>query len=213
MIQSLTILLTTLGTDWINSIYEDYFYITVRYLIFQGLAILSLFIFVRNTNDYIIYAAISVFASAGENILNMFFVRRYVKIRLVPLKQCKKHIAPVLKLFAIAVTTVIYVSSDITILGIFKSDKQVGIYSLTSKIYSTFKTVLNSVMMVSIPRLTFYLGHKQYHYFNNLIKKIYNYFITFLLPTICGLFMLSKPIIALISGKEYVSGSLSLQIL
>lgn len=213
LIQSSSILLMTLGTDWVNSVYEDYLYISVRYLIFQIIAILSLFLFVRNPNDYIIYASISVFASAGENVLNMFFVRRYVKIHFAPLRACKKHIVPTLKLFAIAVTTVIYVSSDITILGIFRGDKEVGIYTVSSKIYSTFKTVLSAIMMVSIPRLAFYLGHQKYKEYNALIKQIFNYFVTFLLPTICGLFMLSRQIMVFMSGPEYASGTVSLQIL
>ena len=33
LIQSLSILFTTIGTDWINSIYEEYAYITIRYVI------------------------------------------------------------------------------------------------------------------------------------------------------------------------------------
>ena len=35
IIYALQIPLTVIGTDWINSIFEDYFYITVRTLLFQ----------------------------------------------------------------------------------------------------------------------------------------------------------------------------------
>ena len=34
-ILSTGIVLGTIGTDWINTIYEDYFYITIRYVILQ----------------------------------------------------------------------------------------------------------------------------------------------------------------------------------
>lgn len=213
LIQSFTIILTTIGTDWINTIYEDYFYITVRYLVIEIFSVLALFIFVRSAADYLLYAGISVVASAGGNLLNVFYVRRYTKVHFVPLQYCKKHLSPTLKLFAVSLASVIYVSSDITIIGLFKGDTQVGIYTLTSKIYTSIKTVLNAIMTVAIPRLAFYLGHQQEDEFNQLLKHIFNYLMTFILPVVCGLFMLSRPIIMLIGGREYISGTMSLQIL
>jgi O-antigen/teichoic acid export membrane protein len=120
---------------------------------------------------------------------------------------------PTIKLFAVSLASVIYVSSDITILGIFRGNKDVGIYTIASRVDSTIKTVLNAVMTVAMPRLSFYLGHQEEDQFNGLLHNIFDYLITFALPVICGLFMLSGPIMYLLGGQEYVQGYLSLQIL
>lgn len=213
LVQSLMIVLTTLGVDWINSVYEDYFYITVRYIIIQLLCLAGLFIFVRNSQDYLAYAFIMVIANAGGNLLNIFYVRRYTTVHLVPLSHCKKHMGPTIKLFTVSLASVIYVSSDITILGIFRGNKDVGIYTIASRVDSTIKTVLNAVMTVAMPRLAFYLGHEDEKQFNALLHNIFDYLITFVLPVICGLFMLAGPIMYLLGGSEYVQGYISLQIL
>lgn len=213
LVQSLMIIFTTLGVDWINSVYEDYFYITVRYIIIQLLCLAGLFLFVRNSSDYLAYAFIMVIANAGGNLFNIFYVRRYTTVHLVSLSHCKKHMGPTIKLFAVSLASVIYVSSDITILGIFRGNKDVGIYTIASRVDSTIKTVLNAVMTVAMPRLSFYLGHQEEDQFNGLLHNIFDYLITFALPVIAGLFMLSGPIMYLLGGQEYVQGYLSLQIL
>lgn len=213
LVQSLMIILTTLGVDWINAVYEDYFYITLRYIIIQLVCLAALFLFVRNSQDYLAYALIMVIANAGGNLLNIFYVRRYTIVHFVPLSQCKKHMGPTIKLFAVSLASVIYVSSDITILGIFRGNKDVGIYTIASRVDSTIKTVLNAVMTVAMPRLAFYLGHQDEKQFNALIHNIFDYLITFVLPVICGLFMLAGPIMYLLGGSEYVQGYISLQIL
>ena len=47
LVQSSQIIATTLGMDWVNNVYEDFFYITIRYIIFQCLALVGMFIFVH----------------------------------------------------------------------------------------------------------------------------------------------------------------------
>ena len=37
IVQSIPIILNTLGCDWVNSVYEDFFYITVRYIVMLSL--------------------------------------------------------------------------------------------------------------------------------------------------------------------------------
>ena len=72
-IQSATILFTTLGADWINSAMEDFKYIAVRTIGMQLVSLALMFLFVRRPEDYIKYAVISVVASSGANIINIFY--------------------------------------------------------------------------------------------------------------------------------------------
>lgn len=59
-------------------IFEEYGYITSRNIIFKVISIILLFIFVRNADDYLKYVAITVFATAGSNILNFFMPGNFV---------------------------------------------------------------------------------------------------------------------------------------
>lgn len=49
---SITIALKTLGMDWINTIYEDYVFITIRTIFAQLLILLLLFSTVHTESDY-----------------------------------------------------------------------------------------------------------------------------------------------------------------
>lgn len=213
ILQSATIILITLGADWINVVYEDYFYLTVRYIIFQLISIILLFMFVNTANDYYIYAIINIIATAGGNVLNIFYIRKYVKLKLVPFNETIEHFKPIMILFCVSMTTVIYINSDITILGFYLSDDDVGVYTIASNIYSVVKQVISAVIVVSLPRLAYYLGHDDNEAYMKLALKVLNTLIIISVPLICWLIIFSSDILQLLGGYEYIRGQQSLIIL
>lgn len=117
--------MAVIGTDWVNGIFEDYFYITVRYIAVQCICLLAMFVFVRQPEDIIPYCIISVLATNGGNLINVFYIRKYAKIRFTFDMDLKRHLVPLLILFVNSIAITIYVNSDITMLGFFESDAQV----------------------------------------------------------------------------------------
>lgn len=212
IIQSLTILFTTIGMDWLNSVYEDYFFITIRYIAFQLSALIAMLLLVKNPGDYFIYAFLVVMASAGANIANYFHTRKYVNISLT-IRGIKKHIKPILILFGNAVAITIYVNSDITMVGVYQGDKSVGIYSLASRIYSVIKLVINGMVLVTVPRLSRYFGQKDKVHWNGLLSKIFMVLIMFMLPASAGIIALAPKVMEIMGGSEYICGADALQIL
>lgn len=53
---STTIILSTIGVEWLYNIYEEYQYITIRSFIFQIISVVMLFTCVKSEDDYMIYA-------------------------------------------------------------------------------------------------------------------------------------------------------------
>ena len=107
VIQSLSILFTTLGTDWLNTAMEDFQYITIRSLLFQVLSLILLFTFIHKPDDYIKYAAISVISSSGYNIVNMIYRRKYCDIKFTLDIDIKKHYLPIIFLFVMLLSMII----------------------------------------------------------------------------------------------------------
>ena len=68
----LPIVLSVLGRDWINIVYEDYLYITVRYIITFFLSIGFLFVFVKSKNDFSQYAFFFMYADMRISITKYF---------------------------------------------------------------------------------------------------------------------------------------------
>ena len=210
---SIQIVFITIGVEWVYSIYEEYLYITLRGIVFKILSIIFLFIFVKTEEDVIAYAGITVFASVGSNLLNFINFKKYCKLSLVDIKQCYVHLKPILTLFASSVAVMIYVYSDTTMLGLMKGDYEVGIYSVSTKVYTIVKSMLSSVIIVSIPRVSLYYGTNQTEKFNDTVQKIYDTLMVLVIPIVLGIFILSERIVVFISGKEYLRSISSLRIL
>lgn len=213
VIFSFQVVLNTIGIEWIYSIYEDYLYVTLRSIFFQFVSLVLLFCFVHTKDDVEIYAVITVLACAGSNLLNFYHARRWIKIRLTNQIDWKRHLQPIFTMFAMSLTVSVYVSSDITVLGLLCGDRTVGIYTAATKIYGMVKNVLSTVLVVSIPRLSALFGTGRLEMFRRTGLDIYKTVVTVTVPAVTGILLLSKPIVLLVSGEEFIETVPSLQIL
>lgn len=211
---SLQIIFTTIGTEWIYTIYEDFTYITVRSILFRVLSIALLFVFVRETNDFLPYAGVSVFVSVCSNVLNYIHTKSIVKIRIINnFSQLKAHIKPVFTIFFSTLAINIYVTSDTTLLGFIKGNYAVGIYGVASKIYGTMAPFLASILIVTIPRLAMLFGKKNFKEYKNVLGSVIKVMVTILIPSSIGIIMLAPEIIMIISGKKYLASVTPLRFL
>lgn len=213
LVISMTIVFTTLGADWINSIYEDFWYLTLRYIVVQLISIVLMLIFVRSKEDLLKYVLVYLFSQIGANVANIFYIRRYVTLKLVFNKSIFVHLVPILILFVTNIATTIYVNSDITVLGIIKGDAAVGVYSVASKIYAGAKQIAIAGTVVTIPRLASYIGQKNNAEYNRLLDNILNLLFSLTIPLFTGLFMISRQVMLIIGGDSYTEGAATLQIL
>lgn len=210
---SLSIALTTLGVDWINTIFEDYLYITVRSIVTHLLSLLLLFMFVKDVNDYYWYAGLTVFTNSVVCISNWFYCRKYVHLKLVRNIEIHKHIKPVLTLFINAVATKIYMSADTTMLGAMLGDYYVGLYSMAVKIYNVVKHMLAALYSVSIARMSLLIASCDLKGVKKLYTSILVCITLVLVPASVGLIVTSREIILFMGGEEYIDAVLTLQIL
>ncbi len=213
VILSISILFTTLGCEWLFNIYEDFIFITLRSILFQIVSIFLLYTFVKNENDLVVYALITVIATSGSNLINLFARKKYCKIKFLLNKDLVKHIKPILLLFANSIAITIYINSDITLLGILSNNYYVGLYSASTKVYTTLKTLLGALITVSIPRLSSLIGEKKLKEYDENANLIMNSLIAISCPTVIGVFCLSDFLILLLYGKDYIMAGASLKIL
>lgn len=213
LILSTQILFKTIGVEWLYSIFEDYLFVTIRSILIKLLSLILVFIFVRDIGDLNNYAWITVIATAGNGIIDFIFASKHCRIRFGFSKDVKEHLVPILLLFAQNISLVIYVQSDTTILGLFTSDYYTGLYSLATNIYTGIKTVLCALVMVAIPRLSYYLGKNETKEFLNTLSEIFGYMMTFVFPIIVGVIMLSQSIILVLADKTFLEAETSIVIL
>lgn len=213
VIQSGTIMFTVIGTDWMNTAMEDFKYITLRSVSFQFLSLILMFMFVRNESDYIKYACISLLSSCGAQIMNIFYRRRYCTVRFTRHMNWRKHFPPILLLFAMLVSQTILHSMDTTMIGFMKGDYEVGLYTTAMKVVNIVTQVIASITWVLMPQLTLAFSKKDYGKINGLLKKSVLFSATLTLPCLAGLVVLSKEVVEIIGGAEYLEAAPCLRIL
>ena len=213
LIQSMTILLTTLGVEWVNTVYEDFLYITVRSIAVQILCMAALFIFIHRPEDYLKYACISVMSGSIMCIANWIYCRRYVRIRLLFSGDIFRHLKPMFIFFANSLAITIYVSADTTMLGWISGDYYTGLYAVSVKIYQIVKRLMTAVYTVTIPRLSRYAGRGEWQNYRSLLTQICGCVILLVVPCMTGLAVYAGNIIQILSGDSYMPAVRSLQIL
>ncbi|MGF3075655.1 flippase [Facklamia sp. P12955] len=212
-IQSISIFANLLGVFWIFSIFEDYFYITVRSLLIHILSVILMFILVKNPDDYLKYASISIFANTGANFYNLYKAKKYINISLTKNLELSKHLKPILIIFSSSVASTIYVNADKTMLGYFLNNYFVGLYSASVNIYTVLKIMFIAIIQVSLPRLSNYLSENKFIEYKRTATYIFQLFFIILVPAVIGLVMVAPEIINLIGGDKYTESILTLQIL
>lgn len=213
LIQSASILFTTLGADWLNQAMEDFGYITIRTVSIQVISLILMFVFIHHPDDYIKYAAISVLAASGANVVNMLYRRRFCKTRFTLRIDWKKHVVPIMLLFSMILSQTIYTSSDTTMLGLMKGDRQVGLYSTSVKIYNMVNTVVASIAYVVMPELSAYFTKKDYKNINRILRYALSFIVTLGIPCLVGLNVITIPLIYTVAGADYVDTAMSMHIL
>ena len=212
LVQSLIMIFTTLGTEWINIIYEDFLFITIRTVIMQIISLALLFVFVKNSDDYLIYACITVLAQVGMYVLNIFHVRKIVKFKPTMHIEWRKHLKPILVIFASTIAVTIYTTIDTTMIGLYCKKEDVAFYAAATKIYTALKSIFATVLVVLVPRLSYLISQSEDSY-NVLLDKVTRGIFILLIPCTILSNVLCKDLILLISGTEYLSAYSSLHVL
>lgn len=213
LIFSFQIFFTTIGTEWIYTIFEEYTYITARSIVFKVLSFVLLFIFVRHPGDYLNYAAITVLSAVGSNILNYLHAKQFCTIRFTLKIDWQQHLKPILVIFASSVASQIYLSLDTTLLGLMQNNYVVGIYSVSNKMYGIVKNLIAAILTVTIPRFALLWGRRKIREYRSLLLEISDFLALISIPASAGVFMLAPQIILILSSHKYLRAVSSLQLL
>lgn len=204
IIQSLTIVLTTFGADWINQAMEDFKFITLRTIACQMIYLLGVFIFIKDPNDYIKYAVLSVATSSGCYLINIIYIKKYCNLKFTFNIDWGNHIKPIMELFIMQLAQVAITSFGVTLLGVIKSDYEVGIYSFAYSLFNMIAQLTGSILWVLLPRLSLLFSKNDYDSINELLSDIFGFFMLLGLPCATGLILFSKEIILVFTGAAYL---------
>lgn len=210
---SLSMWFTLFGVEWLYQIEEDFTYISIRSVLFQFLSLILLLVVVKTRDDYVKYAIVQIVASGGSSILNWINSRKYVLWRKHYSLELTRHLKPIFTIFGISAASSIYLNLDTVMLKWIKSEHEVGLYTAAVKLNNMIKSVINSLSVVLLARLSSYLNKKENKEYVKLLKSGFGINLAIVFPCAVGMFMISKNIILILSGAEYIKATVASQIL
>lgn len=192
LVQGITVLTTTFDISWFFIGYEDMKSIVIRNTIVKIIGVLLIFIFVKNFSDVIVYAFIMVISNLIGQLSMWTNIKGKVNIYKPTLREVFKHLKPSLILFISQLAIQIYTLLDKTMLGFISGVYEVGLYENSQKTIKLALTLITSLGIVMLPRMSCLHSQGKKEEFNKLIYKAFSFvnFMTF--PMVLGLIAISN---------------------
>ncbi len=212
-IVSLTIIFNVIGMEWLYKALEQYTYITIRSIVFKFIALITMFAFVHQKADYVVYGAITFIAASGSSVFNLINAHKFIGMRPVGKYHFKRHFKPIAVFFAMSCATTIYTNLDTVMLGFMKTDADVGYYNAAVKIKTILVSIVTSLGVVLLPRASYYIEHKMVDEFYRIAHKAINFVFLIALPMMLYFIIFAKEGIFFLSGDAYGNAVLPMQII
>lgn len=212
LVCSFSIILNSCGIDWLFQAFEEYGYITARSFAFKLLGLVLLVLYVHDSNDYVMYAFITVISSYGSNVLNLFYARHFLDDwKSITSLDLGKHLKPILVLFSITAAASIYLNLDTVMLGIMKNDIEVGYYSTAIKIKTLTLNFVTALGTVLLPRMAYYSNNGFEKEFIQVVNKALDYVKVVSFPIVIFFILTARECILVLAGEAYLPATLAMR--
>ena len=197
--------------DWFYIGSEQFSFLSIRSIIIKVLALISLFLFVKSSNDLIVFFLITVFSILGNNIWNLLNLKGKITLRFKQLA-LKKHLPVLFILFSTSIAISIYTLIDTLLLGFLTDNKSVGLYTAAIKITKIAIPLVASLGTVLIPKITQSIYTNDNKLTQTLTDKSFSFICLLGIPISFGLFIYSPEIMMIFSGNQFIDAIPTMQI-
>lgn len=188
--------------EWAYKGLEEFKYITLRTLFVRVLYVVSVFIFIKDINDYDVYYYLGAGIVVVNALINVIHVRKFVRWSWRHI-DFRPYLSSVFILGLYAVLTSMYTSFNIAYLGFVTDDTQVGYYATATKLYNILLAVFTALTGVLMPRMSYLVSEGKMDEFRAKLTKSLDALFAFTLPTILLSTVYAPEIIRIVSGAGY----------
>ena len=198
----LKLLFTLFLIQWFFQGIEDFKFITVRSIIVRCLYVISVFAFVQDREDAVIYYGLTTATIALNAIVNWLYSRKFITLSIKCLTP-RIYIVPILAFGYYRILTSMYTTFNVTFLGFVKNDIEVGYFTTATKLYSIILSIFSAFTTVMVPRVSYMLEQGQHRELQIMVAKLTSLLVAMFTPVILFCMFQSDSIILLIAGPGY----------
>lgn len=190
--------------EFVNEALENYKFITIKTVIVKILYLISIFLFLRKPDDIAIYAVIVSLVNFVNNMISFIYAKKHIKFDFKNVK-IKKYIKTLITILIITNIELLYSQLDRVMLGKVVNGVAVSMYYIPYYLISTLASIPYSIIMVSIPRLSYVVANESKENYVQILNKIISSLLFIILPMCMGVFALAHEVIYLYAGDEYLA--------
>ena len=191
--------------EWVNEALENYDFIAIKTMVVRIIYSALILLFVREKGDFLFYLYLVVGFNFINNIISFIYVKKKLKFDFSNL-QFLRHVKPMLYVVILSNTGVLYTQLDkIMLKDSIGGTTAVGYYYMAQRIMLIVNTLLLTIIQVTMPRLSNYLGNDSKGQYLILLKKVIKIYFLLLFPASIGLLCLSKEAIYIFGGPAFLA--------
>lgn len=207
-------LLQLFELKWFFTGINRFKFIAIRYFIIRLIFIIAVFVFIKQSNDYIKYMQLQVALSILLAIYNGYYLLKFINFKNISYNELNilQHFKPLLILFFTIFSISIYLHFDTVILAMLSDNESVGYYSSSLKLVKIIIAVLAAITAAMFPKMVevFHQGNKLE--FKNMVQQSYELILSIGIPITLLVYLLAPEIVFILFGAHFERSILPLQI-
>lgn len=212
LVLSIQILANIFMVEWMNEAFESYGFILFKTMFVRISNVLGIFIFVRKSDDIVAYALVSSLIVLVNNLLSYIYIKRNISFSKIKLDDLKGLFKPLCVMLLLTNANMFYTYLDRLFLTIFAQPVYTTYYALSQAITSVVLNVISAIVIVTIPRLSKYLGDNKKNEYNNLLSLSSRIFFMIGIPMCIGISVLGNPIMFVYGSGKYNEAGITLSL-
>ncbi|MDE7376806.1 MAG: oligosaccharide flippase family protein [Muribaculaceae bacterium] len=188
--------------EWLYKGLEDFKYITIRSIIVKALFAVSVFVLIKQSEDYVLYFLLMCLMEVGNAVFNCVRAHKLVKFEF-DMHSVVELIGPFLILGVYIALNSMYTTFNVIYLGYVYGDTEVGYYTTAHKIFKILLAIYTAYSTVVLPHASSLIEQGRHEEFKGLIRKSVDGLMLFSLPVVAFSIIFSAGIVNVISGSGY----------
>lgn len=203
MVQGINIIAAMFDISWLFMGLEQFKKTVARNTIVKLASLASIFIFVKEANDVLIYTLILSLSALLGNLTFWFYIPKSIGFNNVNIRGLLTHLKASLALFIPQIAIQVYLLLDKTLLGILSDNIQVGYYENSQKIVKIVLTIATSVGTVMMPKIANTVASGDMKKVKYYVKNSFFFVSALSIPLMFGLMGVAKELSPWFFGDNF----------
>ena len=200
--------------EWFFTGINQFKYIAIRFFFIRLFFVAAIFIFIKETNDYVKYMQLQVGLTFILGIINFVYLFKFIDLKNIRLNELNitKHLKPLFLLFLTIFSISVYLHFDTVLLGILADNESVGYYSAPLKLVKIIIAVLAAITAAMFPKMVQFFEQGEMVEFEKMLRQSFELVVSIGIPTTILVYILAPEIIFILFGSSFQQAIIPLQI-